>query len=170
VVAHQGAIGVDSAPGAGSTFHVYLPLVDPPGVVGAPAAEPPADAAPAGRGERVLYVDDDEVMCLVVERLLARAGYRPTTCADADAALALLARSDAVIDVLVTDYNMPGTSGLDLARQVRAMRPDLPVVISSGFVSEELRRGAAAIGVKHLLHKQDTHEEIVLAVRRALAG
>jgi len=81
----------------------------------------------------------------------------------------LLNRPDGAIDVLVSDFNMPGTSGLELARQVRTLRPGLPVVISSGFLSEELRRGAEALGVTQLLHKQNTHEEIVPAVRRALA-
>jgi PAS domain S-box-containing protein len=168
VAAHGGAITVESAEGAGSTFTIYLPC--------AVAAEP-ADRAPErdpaalrGRGERVLYVDDDEVMAVMVERLLQRLGYDVVCHQDPQAALAAVrARPDA-FDIAVTDLNMPGLSGLDVAREIARVRGDLPVIISSGNLPEELQADARIAGVRALLHKQYTLEELGPAIHRVLAG
>ena len=132
-----------------------------------PALTPPA--ALPGEGQHVLYVDDDEVMLLVVERLLQRAGYRVSCCQNASDALALVGAAPAAVDIVVTDFNMPTHSGLDLAEALALIRADLPVVISSGYISEELRIGAERLGVRHLLQKQDTAEELVGLLHRVLA-
>jgi PAS domain S-box-containing protein len=166
VAAHQGAITVDSAIGEGSTFHLYFPAQEE----FAPAAErvstkpAPLDA----QGEHVMYIDDDDVMLLMVERLLQRSGYRTTCCHTPQAALAALSATPQAFDAVVTDYNMPGATGLEMAQTIRRIRPDLPVIISSGYVSEELRAGAERLGVRHLLHKQNTFEELPLLLRRVL--
>ena len=73
-------------------------------------------------------------------------------------------------DLVITDYNMPGFNGLDVAHALAAIRPGLPVVISSGYVSDELRQQASAAGVHTVLHKQNTLEELPLLVRRILAA
>ena len=168
VGAHRGAIDVDSTAGQGSTFHVYLPLVEP-------AAEPqPASAAPPvrapGTGQHVLYVDDDEVMALLVERMLQQAGYRVSCFLSAAEALAAVRQRPASFDLVVTDYNMPEFSGLEVAQAIEHIRADLPVVISSGNVSEELRAAAQRIGVRRLLHKQNTADELCALVNEVLAG
>lgn len=169
VAAHQGVISVDSAVAMGSTFHLYFPALEQRvGVsAAAPAMTPPV--ALQGEGQHVLYVDDDEVMLLVVERLLQRAGYRVTCCQNADDALALVRAAPEAVDVVVTDYNMPARSGLELAEALAQVRADLPVVISSGYLSEELRIGADRLGLRHLLQKQDTAEELASLLRRVLA-
>jgi CheY-like chemotaxis protein len=118
----------------------------------------------------VLYVDDDDVMCLVVERLLQRAGYRCTCCPNAQEALRVVREALEAVDIVVTDYNMPSMSGLELAEALQARGlPDLPVVISSGYITDELRTGAERLGVRSLLHKQNTVEELVRLVRRVLS-
>ena len=169
VAAHQGAISVDSAVGMGSTFHLYFPAREH--LVGVDAARP-AVTQPVplqGEGQHVLYVDDDEVMLLVVERLLQRAGYRVSCCQNADDALALVRAAPDAVDVVVSDYNMPTRSGLELAEALAQIRADLPVVISSGYLSEELRIGAERLGVRHLLQKQHTVEELTGLLRRVLS-
>ena len=84
-------------------------------------------------------------------------------------ALPILRAAPAAIDVVVTDFNMPTRSGLDLAEALAQVRADLPVVISSGYLSEELRIGADRLGVRHLLQKQGTVEELVGLLHRVLA-
>jgi PAS domain S-box-containing protein len=150
-----GAIVVDSSPGAGSTFHVYLAAC--PGAAPSSESAAPVDAGP-GQGERILYVDDDDVIVMMVEAMLHRLGYRASTCSDPQQALDLLRADPGAIDVVVTDFDMSDVSGLDVAREVRLIRPGLPVVITSGHITAQLEREAEAAGVSAVLHKQDMAE------------
>ena len=166
VAEHGGVITVESSPGKGSVFHVVLPLAV--GTEGSPSAAASGLPQPRGTGQRVLYVDDDEMMVVMVQGLLQSAGYRVSLCRGALAAVALLREDPGGFDIVVTDYNMPGGSGLEVARAVRALRPGLPVVISSGYLTEELRTAAAQAGVRHLLQKENTVEELCGLLREVL--
>ncbi len=174
---HQGAVLVDSTPGGGSTFHLLLPLAQAPepepgpGRVAAAALGPGVAAAenPPPAGLRVLYVDDDDVMLLMVQRLLEREGYAVAVSSDATQALADLRSGALPCDLLVSDYNMPELSGIELARQIGALRPGLPVIITSGYITDALREQAAAVGVRAMLKKERTLEELVGMVRQVLA-
>ena len=168
VLAQGGGVCVTSEVGKGTTVDLYFPVREPT------AADTAADAAPVrepahGHGEHVLYVDDDEVVRLVIERLLQRAGMHVLSVATASAALKALAATRRAFDLVVTDFNMPGSSGLDLAKAVMRLYPGLPVVITSGYLSDELSRGAAELGIRHLLQKQNLFEELVPTVLRILS-
>lgn len=168
VEAHGGEIAVESLPGSGTTFSVYLPLVEHETlpVPLEPVARPPAHGQ--GQGQHVLYVDDDEVMTVMVRGLLQRLGYRATCVLDAREAISIVAREPSDVDLVVTDFNMPEWSGLDLVRALAEIRPGLPVAISSGYISDELRAGAAELGVEGLMRKEHTLEELGLLVYSAL--
>ncbi|MEO7152553.1 MAG: response regulator, partial [Burkholderiaceae bacterium] len=170
VTSHGGALSVDSAPGLGSTFDMYFPLAATPAEVAAVAPNPPLEGpAPADRGQHVLYVDDDPVMCVMVEGLLQRAGYRVTTVAGPREALACTHAPAARVDIVVTDFNMPEMSGLDLTRELKLFRPRMPVVMTSGYITEAVRADALAAGVSHVLQKEYTLEQLAAIVQQALA-
>jgi signal transduction histidine kinase/CheY-like chemotaxis protein len=168
VAAHHGAIRVDSAPGEGTTVHLYLPATDPE-----PVSPPPPGTEPGalqGTGQHVLYIDDDDVIVLMVERLLVQAGYRVTLFTDGREAVAAVLAEPLAFDLVVSDFNMPGFTGMDVARAVAVIRPDLPVVISSGYISEDLQMQANAAGVRSLIQKQNTLEDLARVVRGILAS
>lgn len=118
----------------------------------------------------MLYIDDDEVMLLMVEQLLLKLGYRATCLPEPIAALAAVRAGSSHFDVVVTDFNMPQMTGLDFARALRDLAPALPVVISSGYIPEHLRSAAQAAGVVALMRKEHTLEDLGAVVGRALAA
>lgn len=164
---HQGSLQVESAPGQGSTFHLYLPRVADGTPLHAPVPVPAVP--PQGAGRQVLYVDDDEVMVIMVERLLQRAGHAVTVCRNGAQALALVHAQPDRFDLVVSDYNMPEMSGLELATALRQLRPELPVIITSGYIADALRQQAGPAGVRALLKKENTLEELPALVKRVLA-
>ncbi|WP_372526250.1 ATP-binding protein [Piscinibacter sp.] len=168
VEAHNAAITVESAPGQGSTFHLYFPLTDSqdPAPTSELGALQPLDSQ--GGGQHVLYVDDDEVMTLLVERLLRRLGYRVTCYEDPRQAIAAVRAEPHTFDLVVSDFNMPEISGLDVAREVARVRADLPVVISSGHITEQQRTEILRAGVRNLVQKENTFEELGAVVERVL--
>jgi CheY-like chemotaxis protein len=158
---------VQSRPGVGSTFDVYLPLLETQGSAGGASewgALGPADDS--GRSRHVVYIDDDEAMLLLVDRLLSRLGYRVTCFQDAGEALQRLRRHAASVDLVISDFNMPQCSGLDVADALAAAHPDLPVVISTGYVTEELLSAVERGRVHALMQKESTVEDLGGVVER----
>jgi signal transduction histidine kinase/ActR/RegA family two-component response regulator len=168
VVAHGGSISVESALNAGSVFHIYLPGSDAP--VTRVAASPGLSARPAPlHGLRVLCVDDDPMMLTTMQALLEREGCQVDALLEAQQALQRLLQAPEAIDLLVTDYNMPGMDGLSLVQAARRLSPDLPVVMASGFLSDKLCEQAIQSGVRALVQKERAVEDLVSAVREAVA-
>jgi two-component system, cell cycle sensor histidine kinase and response regulator CckA len=171
VQTHGGAIVVESRPDERTSFTLYLPIAHAQFGVPAPDAPDPANAidAPltiAGNLPHILYLDDDDSLVFLVERLMERRGYRVSGYVDQREALDALRADAGAFDLVVTDYNMPGLSGLDIAHEVRAIRMDLPVAIASGFIDEELRTQASAAGVRELIFKASAVEEFCAAFVR----
>ena len=169
VRAHEGHLEVESAVGQGTQINVYLPALE--------LAEPPcesldADVRPGdadGKGRHVLFIDDDEMMIELVRELLDRAGFRVSCEQDAVLALEAVRNAEPRFDVVITDQNMPGHSGLELVREIRLMQPLLPVILATGSATEELAGSARRAGVAGLVGKERLFEDLVGETLRVLA-
>jgi PAS domain S-box-containing protein len=164
VRAHRGAIDVESTPGAGATFHIYLP---------AATAENETDEldlgeAPRGEGEFIVVVDDEEVVGSCTKLVLESKGYQVMTFTAAEQCLASLADESASCALLVTDQTMPGMQGTELVAAARKRNPQLPVVIMSGYFSKISPQELDELGQVELLAKPFTTDELTAAVHRAL--
>jgi CheY-like chemotaxis protein len=107
-------------------------------------------------------------MVFLVKRMLSSLGYRVSGFENPLEALAVIEAQPHDFDLIVSDFNMPGASGLDIARRLAQLRPGLPVIITSGYVSEQLQEGARAVGVRHIINKPDTVDELCAIVQRVL--
>ena len=163
---HKGRIVVKSEEGRGTTFRIFLPrLIEP----GAGAQALPPGAAAQGRGECILLVEDEKFVRELGVRALTSKGYRILAAANGQAALALWAAHRGEIKLLLTDLIMPGgLSGLQLAQRLRAEKPDLPVIYSSGYNRETAGRELALDEHGHYLAKPFEVEELYRKVREAL--
>jgi CheY-like chemotaxis protein len=159
-----GAIDVQSAPEHGSTFTIYLAQTK--------AALVTADAAPAplprGNGERVLLVEDEASLLALTAEVLARLGYEPIPFSNSYAALAAFEAEPRSFDVVITDDVMPGLTGTGLATQLRRRRPDLPIILVSGYSGPILTQQALAAGVSELLVKPLQSRQFAAALDRVL--
>lgn len=151
--AHAGAIRVNSAPGAGACFELYFPAS------AAPVEEEAAEASVAPRqveSRRVMYVDDEESLVYLIERALAALGHSVSGFVEPAEALAVFRSRPQDFDVVITDLSMPGIDGLDLAREVLAVRGDIPVLVTTGLIQDEDVERARAIGVRDVVLKPAT--------------
>jgi CheY-like chemotaxis protein len=132
----------------------------------APGAAAAAKAVVAGAQKRVLYIDDDEPLLWLMTHFLERRGYRVRGYAKASDALAAVRANPLDFDLAITDYSMPGMSGLEVAAALRAIRADLPVALISAYMTDEVRARAPAAGVSEIIQKSDTLDEMCDAVVR----
>lgn len=163
---HGGLIRVRSAPGQGTTFEIVLPVTHE-----APAVVPPPPAggkALEGAGRWVLVVDDEEPIRLVARALLLRAGFRVEVHADAESAARMFAAAPAGFAIVLADLSMPGRSGAELIRELRALRPELPAVLMSGDHDRYGRAAESETTNVILLSKPFAAEELFAALRRGL--
>jgi two-component system, cell cycle sensor histidine kinase and response regulator CckA len=162
---HQGGIDVQSTLGKGSVFTLYFPTTrEQPTVF----AEPPAAQQIHGNGQRVMYVDDDQALVFLIVRALTRKGFIVTAFNDPHEAQDALAANPMNFDLLVTDYNMPGYSGIDLLRQAKIIRPSLPVALASGYVTPEMEQSAMQEGASALIYKPNDVNEMCETMLRLL--
>ena len=117
----------------------------------------------------ILYLDDDDTLVFLVRRLLERRGYRVTAMTDQQAAIDAVREQPQGFDLLLTDYNMPGMSGLDVAKAVLAINPALPVAVASGYITDELQAEAMAAGVREVVFKTDAVEDFCAVVARLVS-
>jgi signal transduction histidine kinase/ActR/RegA family two-component response regulator len=155
VLDHGAALEVSSRPGSGTTFSVYLPLSD-----AEPAQEPPPHSAPTGNGETILVVDDEASLVHLAEEVLASLGYEPVGCVGGHEALRVFDAAPRRFDAVLTDAIMPQMSGTELLQHLKGRRPELPVILMSGFAGPELQAQALAAGAQAVLSKPLTSAEL----------
>ncbi|ODT32061.1 MAG: hypothetical protein ABS53_08925 [Hydrogenophaga sp. SCN 70-13] len=176
VEAHGGHIEVCSTPQKGTTITLWLPPLpadeataeDKPVTMPAvenPQPRPDAPASPEG-APHILYLDDDDTLVFLVRRLLERRGYRVTALSVQADALAALRDKPGEFALLLTDYNMPGMSGLEVAREALSIEPRLTVAVASGYITDELQAEARAAGVREVVFKTDAVEQFCEIVAR----
>ena len=157
-----GKIRVSSQAGRGTQVELLLPLVDQP------AAARPAAMAVRGGTERILVVDDEDAVVRLETRMLERLGYRVTAFRSSRAALAALAADPQAYDLVLTDMSMPEMSGDRLARELLAIRPDLPVVLCTGYSERMDAARAHALGIRALLTKPVDKAQMARTIRQVL--
>ncbi|MBN2809660.1 MAG: response regulator [Deltaproteobacteria bacterium] len=130
---HKGLIQVENRRPHGALFHVFLPLAEPgsPPIAAVATASPVS--SPVHDSHRIMVIDDEAAIVRVTTRTLEKNGYQVSGFCDSRVALAAFAAEPEAFDLIITDQTMPGFSGQDLAQKIHALRPGMPVVVSSGL-------------------------------------
>jgi len=129
VQSHEAGITVESEVGRGTTFNLYFPAQTDV----LPQIPCPVQGAPKGKGQRILVVDDEKALTAVFDKLLSRMGYRVTTRNSPHDAFELFSHAPDQFDAVITDLTMPEMNGVELAQQIHQLRPELPILLASGF-------------------------------------
>ncbi|MEM1179930.1 MAG: transporter substrate-binding domain-containing protein [Acidobacteriota bacterium] len=168
VSAHGGGIRVVSSPGEGSCFEVFFPQARPAAVDG-PATPAPAPEVDE-RKRRVLVVDDEAFLTDIVKRALARGGYRADVFNDSPEAFATFAQDPAAYDLILSDLNMPQLTGQQLAERAVELRPDIPIIVMTGYSSRVLSEPLAQGTIRQVLEKPVRPRDLLDAVSRQLSA
>jgi two-component system, cell cycle sensor histidine kinase and response regulator CckA len=161
----DGSVSVESRPGGGSTFSVFLPLV---ARQAEPAGVPGTRAAASRGGETVLLVEDDTAVRALVRRVLATHGYTVLEAAGGAEALALVADGNGTIDLVLSDVVMPGMSGQTLARALATRLPGVPVILMSGYTEDAIEQHGVLAPGTHFVEKPFTPDELRRKVREVI--
>ena len=160
---HAGAITVYSETGKGTTFHIFLPVIEK-------AEEPKKETMgplPTGH-ERILFIDDDPSLVEIGREILGKLGYDVVAKTSSIEALELFREQPDKFDLVITDMTMPNMTGDRLAAELMKIRPDIPTILCSGFSEKMSNEKADALGIKNFLMKPIVMKDLAKTIRKVL--
>jgi CheY-like chemotaxis protein len=159
----HGAIVCESRVGEGTEFRILLPTVEGPSV----EEKGSTDLIPLGE-ERILLIDDEEMLLELGQAMLIRLGYCVTTRSNSLDALTTFQNQPEAFDLVITDHTMAGMTGVDLARRILQIRPDMPIILCTGYSSQISENKAKTAGIKGFAYKPLAKKEIGELIRKVL--
>ena len=166
IKSHGGFINVDSAPHSGTTVTVCLPLIEFEAPVSSEAGKPAGDI-PGGK-ETILLVDDEKQVIKLARKVLTKLGYTVHTRPGSVEALALFRATPESYDLVITDMTMPNMTGIDLSRKLMEIRPDIPIILCTGFSAMIDEERAKALGIRAFIMKPVMKMKMARTIRRVL--
>ena len=161
---HNGEITVTSKPGRGTTFHIYLPVIEKESLAAEPAV---IEDLPRGSG-RILVVDDEITLADMIQRRLSGLGYTVTVFTNSIKALDAYRKNPGDFDLLITDMTMPEMTGMTLAEKCLTLQPDLLVILCSGYSDTVDEAKTRALGIREYIMKPVDMLTLAKAIRKAL--
>ena len=167
---HNGAIVVESVPGSGTCFSLYFPAASGVEPEPKPAASPPKrrGIVPFGNGRSIMLVDDEDTVLNIGANLIRRLGFVPMAYALPKEALMAYAQDPNAVCAVISDLTMPEMTGLELARHMLKKRPDLPVILTTGYLHSDAQKNAQESGVMCVVTKPFDVKELVSKIRLIL--
>jgi CheY-like chemotaxis protein len=163
VTSHGGSISVESIPGEGTTIAVYLPQHSEPLPEWAPRHEPSFKSA-----GRILFVDDEEPIVLIAQQMLMQLGYPTHATTHSLEALETFRLAPDDFDLVITDLTMPDMTGITLMQELRQIRPDIPIIVCTGYSHVDNTEHIRSLGADALLQKPISGTELSRAIQRVL--
>ncbi len=159
-----GQLRIESEPGEGTTFTIYFPAVEDGQ---SQKIEEVTEVYPRGN-ERILFVDDEEMLAELGGRMLERLGYEITVKSSSKDALETFKLNPETFDLVITDQSMPNMSGSELSAELLNIRPDIPIILCTGFSKKISEKKAKEIGIKEFLLKPLDREQLTKTIRKVL--
>jgi signal transduction histidine kinase/ActR/RegA family two-component response regulator len=161
---HRGDISVNSSPGKGTTFKVYLPIIED---MDAATELEPSNGAAKGN-ERILLIDDEEQIVSMEQQMLENLGYEVTARTDSNEALKEFSQKPQNFDLVITDMTMPHMMGDELAQKLLDIKPDIPVILCTGFNEDITEEKALAMGIQKFVMKPVIKNDLATTIRNVL--